>query len=233
MVLDALNTKRRDHIVDNLTLDTTQAPALHKLVTKSTQVWTDSAKRPSDVAVPGGGKWQEVWFYDADTAALFSSSKSVNGWYAGNKNYDFATHFCKRTAKPLDTVTVAAGDAYFAKIKIEMENCNNFRKIIWKSASTAAFAVRDSWVVAWIQYPTTAPTLEVYTYAARTTVVAFSAATETKDTTPNTANVLKKCLKDSYNECVVTKELNGHNDARLARKDAPALTHDSKASVKI
>jgi hypothetical protein len=44
---------------------------------------------------------------------------------------------------------------------------------------------------------------------------------------------LKKCLKDKYNECVVNAELAAHNDARLARKDTPAMTHDAAASVKI
>jgi hypothetical protein len=75
--------------------------------------------------------------------------------------------------------------------------------------------------------------METYTYPARTTVAAFGTVTEVKDTAENTLYVLKKCLKAGYNDCVVTAELVAHNDARLARKDAPALTHDSKASVKI
>jgi hypothetical protein len=45
--------------------------------------------------------------------------------------------------------------------------------------------------------------------------------------------VLKKCLKDGYDECVVNAELAAHNDARLVRKDTPLLTHHKEASVKI
>jgi hypothetical protein len=56
---------------------------------------------------------------------------------------------------------------------------------------------------------------------------------ETADKAANLANVLKKCLKDNYNECVVNAEFAAHNDARLGRKDTPALTHDAKASAKI
>jgi hypothetical protein len=49
----------------------------------------------------------------------------------------------------------------------------------------------------------------------------------------NGDNILKKCLKDGYNECIVKAELAAHNDARLARKDTPALVHDAAASKKI
>jgi len=121
---------------------------------------------------------------------------------------------CKRTAAPAATVTVAAGDLFVAKIKKEMETCNNYRNVMWKAGTKVAFAVRDSWVVAWIQYPTV-PIQETYTFPARTTVVAWGTAVNVNDLAPNTINLLKKCLKTGYNECVVNAELAGHNDARL------------------
>jgi len=94
--------------------------------------------------------------------------------------------------------------------------------------------VRGSWTVAWVQFPSLAPKTETYQFAARTAVAAFGAPTsDVKDATENEKHILKKCLKDGYNECVVKAELAAHNDARLARKDAPALAHDSAASVKI
>jgi hypothetical protein len=46
-------------------------------------------------------------------------------------------------------------------------------------------------------------------------------------------NLLKKCVFDKYDECVVKAELAAHNDARLARKDTPAMVHDVKASQKL
>jgi hypothetical protein len=87
--------------------------------------------------------------------------------------------------------------------------------------------------VAWIKYPTI-PVDETYSFTARTAGAPFGAASaDTAQTTENTANVFKKCLTDNYNECVVTAELGAHNDLRLARVDAPRMTHDAKASVKI
>jgi hypothetical protein len=83
MMLDALNLKRKDHIVNELTLDTTVAPTLYSKVTKSTQGWGAALLRPSDVTLPAGGKYREIWFYDKDAAALFSSAKAVTGWYDG------------------------------------------------------------------------------------------------------------------------------------------------------
>jgi len=83
MMLTALNLKRRDHIVNDLVLDTAVAPTLYAKVTKSTQGWGSEKLRPSDVTLPSGGKYRQVWFYDKDAAAIFSSAKAVNGWYAG------------------------------------------------------------------------------------------------------------------------------------------------------
>ena len=114
-----------------------------------------------------------------------------------------------------------------------MANCNNFRGLVWKPATTAAFAVRGSWAVAWIQYPTQVPKAETYTFAARTTKVAFGTATAVEDSAQNKLYITKKCLKTGYNECVVNAELSAHNEARLARKGAAALTLDAKASAKI
>lgn len=51
--------------------------------------------------------------------------------------------------------------------------------------------------------------------------------------TANNENVLKKCIEDNYNDCVVELELNAHNKHRLDRKETPLLTLDKEASVKI
>jgi hypothetical protein len=236
MMLNGANARRRDHIVDEFTLDKAMATTLHGLVTKSTQSWTNPKLPPSDVPAPTGGKYQALWFYAADTAALFSSVLAVDGWYTGNKQYDWATWKCKHSPLPAGygaSTSVADGNKFFAKIKTEMDHCNNFRGLVWKPATTAAFAVRDSWAVAWIQYPNQVPKTETYTFPARTTKVAFGTATAVDDNAQNKLYVLKKCLKAGYNECVANAELAAHNDARLARKGAAALTLDAKASAKI
>jgi len=49
MMLDAINTKRRDHIVEDLTLKEDHAVQLEDLVRKSSQKWTDPKTRPTDV----------------------------------------------------------------------------------------------------------------------------------------------------------------------------------------
>jgi hypothetical protein len=143
-----------------------------------------------------------------------------------------------KTVKPADTATVAAGTAFYKAWNAELKQCNEFRGIIWKLAKKAAFATRDNWTVVWIEYQTEVPLVEAGTWASapRATIAVFGAeawTAGTRDATKNKANVLKKCMKDGYNECIVNAEFAKHNDARLARKDTPALTHDKKASVKI
>jgi hypothetical protein len=184
LMLDKVNTYRKNHITGELTLDTAIAPTLYKAVTESSVKW-NTATKPTGVDVPAGSKFQDVWFYDKNIAKLAFEGLAADKWYAGHANYDFETYFCKRTPKIANdaTATVEAANAYFAQIKTEMENCNNFRKIIWTKGTTVAFATRENWVVAWIQYPQLGPNLETYTYAERTTVKAIGDPTaNVKDT---------------------------------------------------
>jgi hypothetical protein len=53
--------------------------------------------------------------------------------------------------KPCDQ---ACEDRFNNLIKAEIKSCNDFRNIIWKAATSAAFAVRGEWVVAWVKYST-------------------------------------------------------------------------------
>jgi hypothetical protein len=134
MMLDALNKIRTNHVTDSLILDTAVVPTLHDLVAKSTRGWSDIDKQPTDVTLPAGGKYAEVWFYSTDSAKIFSSAAAVDGWYKGQGQYDYTSFKCKRSAIPTDsaTMTVVKGNEFFAKIKKEMSDCNNFRNTIWK-----------------------------------------------------------------------------------------------------
>lgn len=140
MLLKALNTKRRDHIVKDLELKESIASQLAKAVKDSTRKWDDFNNYPEDVTKPSED-YIAFWNYNADAAKLFSSAAAVDGWYAGRTEYDFATKQCKPTVEePLDTVTAAEGAKFFTTYGLDMEECNDFRGIIWAGAKTAAFA---------------------------------------------------------------------------------------------
>lgn len=237
MMLAALNKRRREHIVKELTFDSTDAFSLQELVGKSTSSWNNKAARPTDVPLPttGSANYLEVWFYSADSAALYSTAAAVDGWYDGSKNYDYApTNKCKRLPLPANsaTMTVEAGNAWLATLKTHMDQCNNFRYTIWKGASSVAFAQRGSWVVAWVKYQTK-PALDSYTYPARAAIAAFGAPTAVDDSN-NAANILPKCLHtDGYNECITSSELEAHNHERISREKTGFMTLDTAGSKKL
>jgi hypothetical protein len=92
---------------------------------------------PTQVALPPGGKYKAIWFRLEDSAALYSSDKTVTAWYNGNTQYDWSLKKCKRTAAPTTNApatgtTDTEGTDFLAKIKTEIQDCNNFRDLIWK-----------------------------------------------------------------------------------------------------
>jgi hypothetical protein len=128
---------------------------------------------------------------------------------------------------------VAAGKEHIAKVNTNMNDCNNFRYTIWKSATSVSFAVKDSWVVAWVKYQTK-PGTETFEYPARETEAAFGTPNPNyKDTTLNTANILRKCLENGYNGCIANTELAAHNHARLSRTKTGTMVLDKATSKKL
>jgi hypothetical protein len=119
--------------------------------------WNDAALKPSDVTKPAG-LYVDYWFYSSDSASIFSSTAVIDAWYKGNLQYDATTKLCKpKTAKPADSVTVDAGKAFFKAYAADLKVCNEFRGIVWKNAKSVAFAHRENWVVAWVEYTGAVP----------------------------------------------------------------------------
>jgi len=96
--------------------------------------------KPTDVPAPTSGKYMDLWFHNADTAALYASGLALDHWYAGKSAYDFTTFLCKRKAAPANTVSEADGKKYLAEIKKSIDDCNAFRQIIWSKGTHATFA---------------------------------------------------------------------------------------------
>jgi hypothetical protein len=86
MILN-LNVKRREHVVDDLAVKEDHAVILAKKVKASGVKWNDANTKPSDVLKPTG-LYVDYWYYNADTAKLFSSDAAAKSWYAGNTQYD-------------------------------------------------------------------------------------------------------------------------------------------------
>jgi len=122
--------------------------------------WNQDATIPkADLTIPTGN-YLQIWFNDKDNAALVASGAAATGWYkAGNTAekkviYSYKKKLCDPTL-PADLTkekwVSEADDKVKAKaVSDQMDECNNFRTIIWKDATHAAFAVKGHWVVAWI-----------------------------------------------------------------------------------
>jgi hypothetical protein len=85
MMLNALNVKRKEHIVDPLVGVPSLAADLDKQVKANGQnVWTlPKGDHPTGLTLPPGGKTVELWYPYEDAAKLFATSAAIDGWYAG------------------------------------------------------------------------------------------------------------------------------------------------------
>jgi len=127
-------------------------------VTDSTAKWDNVDSKPSISLTDTN--FEQMWFYSSDTTALMSETKSVKDMYTnGGAQYDWATWKCK----VVGTAATDVADAATAKKAYDdMVLCNQFRQLMWTTASTVAFAVRDNWVVAAVKFSSNKPSLTAY-----------------------------------------------------------------------